>query len=50
MEALGAMALAHPDLVTRLKEGAPLNEPRPALFYAGGGAEGYIDYPALYPA
>ncbi|QKC82517.1 alkene reductase [Mesorhizobium sp. NZP2077] len=50
MEALGAMALANPDLVTRLKEGAPLNEPRPALFYAGGGAEGYIDYPALYPA
>ncbi|AMJ61112.1 alkene reductase [Bosea sp. PAMC 26642] len=47
MEALGTMALANPDLVARLKQGAPLNEPRVPLFYAGGGAEGYIDYPAL---
>ncbi|ATY31122.1 alkene reductase [Sphingomonas psychrotolerans] len=47
MEALGSMALANPDLVARLKAGAPLNEPRVPLFYAGGGAEGYIDYPAL---
>ncbi|MHC1547872.1 alkene reductase [Phyllobacterium sp. K27] len=47
MEALGTMALANPDLVTRLKEDAPLNEPRVPLFYAGGGAEGYTDYPAL---
>lgn len=47
MEALGAMALANPDLVARLKAGALLNEPRPAFFYAGGGAEGYTDYPSL---
>lgn len=47
IEALGVMALANPDLAERLKTGAPLNEPRRALFYAGGGAEGYTDYPAL---
>lgn len=47
IEALGSMALTNPDLVARLKEGAPLNEPRVALFYAGGGAEGYTDYPVL---
>lgn len=47
VEALGVMALANPDLVRRLKTGAPLNDLRPALFYAGGGAEGYTDYPAL---
>jgi N-ethylmaleimide reductase len=28
---------------------AALNAPVPATFY-GGGAEGYTDYPALYPA
>lgn len=49
MESLGAMALANPDLVARLKTGAPLNEVRPQLFYAGG-AEGYIDYPAIESA
>ncbi|MDR6955456.1 2,4-dienoyl-CoA reductase-like NADH-dependent reductase (Old Yellow Enzyme family) [Ancylobacter sp. 3268] len=47
IEALGVMALANPDLVHRLKTNGPLNEVRPALFYAGGGAEGYTDYPAL---
>lgn len=47
IEALGVMALANPDLVERLKTGAPFNEVRPALFYAGGTAEGYTDYPAL---
>lgn len=47
IEALGVMALANPDLVRRLKTGAPLNDLRPALFYAGGGAEGYTDYPTL---
>jgi len=47
IEALGVLALANPDLVERLKVDAPLNEVRPALFYAGGGAEGYIDYPTL---
>jgi 2,4-dienoyl-CoA reductase-like NADH-dependent reductase (Old Yellow Enzyme family) len=47
VEALGVLALANPDLVTRLKTDAPLNDVRPALFYAGGGAEGYTDYPVL---
>jgi 2,4-dienoyl-CoA reductase-like NADH-dependent reductase (Old Yellow Enzyme family) len=45
IEALGVMALANPDLVERLKTDAPFNAARPALFYAGGGAEGYTDYP-----
>ncbi|MBB3946995.1 2,4-dienoyl-CoA reductase-like NADH-dependent reductase (Old Yellow Enzyme family) [Rhizobium skierniewicense] len=47
IEALGVMALANPDLVRRLKTGATLNDPKPALFYAGGGAEGYTDYPVI---
>ncbi|NZA25463.1 alkene reductase [Luteimonas sp. SJ-92] len=47
IEALGTMALANPDLVARLKASAPLNPPRVPLFYAGGGAEGYTDYPVL---
>lgn len=47
IEALGMMALANPDLVQRLKTGAPLNEARRAFFYAGGGAEGYTDYPSI---
>ncbi|MGW1979547.1 hypothetical protein [Streptomyces sp. NPDC001889] len=38
--------LANPDLVTRCRAGAPLNEARPTGFH-GGGAEGYTDYPAL---
>ncbi|MBW7970192.1 alkene reductase [Bradyrhizobium sp. BR 10289] len=49
IESLGVMALANPDLVHRLKTGAPFNEVRQALFYAGGGAEGYTDYPVLNP-
>lgn len=49
MESLGSMTLANPDLVARLKTGAPLNQMRPQLFYAGG-AEGYIDYPTIEPA
>ncbi|WP_334657006.1 hypothetical protein [Sphingomonas panaciterrae] len=47
MEALSVMALANPDLIERLRTGAPLNAARPALFYAGGGAEVYTDYLAL---
>ncbi len=42
----GRLFLANPDLVERFRRGAPLNEPNPDTFY-GGGAEGYIDYPAL---
>ncbi|MFF5139183.1 hypothetical protein ACFY6U_05430 [Streptomyces sp. NPDC013157] len=41
---VGSMALANPDLVERVRAGAPLNTPDPATFY-GGGAAGYTDYP-----
>jgi N-ethylmaleimide reductase len=41
---VGSMALANPDLVERIRAGAPLNTPDPATFY-GGGAAGYTDYP-----
>lgn len=44
--AFGRMFIANPDLPARLKEGAPLNEPRAELFYASG-REGYVDYPRL---
>src|SRR5512139_787867 len=42
----GRPFIANPDLVERLKAGAPLAEPRQELFYTPG-AEGYSDYPAL---
>ncbi|MGC7102400.1 alkene reductase [Amycolatopsis lurida] len=43
--ALGRAFLANPDLVERLREGAPLNEIRGReLMYVGGEA-GYLDYP-----
>lgn len=44
--AFGIPYIANPDLVERLRRDAPLNEPRPELFYAKG-AEGYTDYPSL---
>ncbi|MEP6790691.1 MAG: alkene reductase, partial [Ramlibacter sp.] len=44
--AFGKPYLANPDLVERLRRGAPLNAPDKATFY-GGGARGYTDYPAL---
>ena len=44
--AFGRPFIANPDLVERLKKGAPLNEPDKATFY-GGGAKGYTDYPTL---
>src|SRR3982075_2711589 len=44
--AFGKPFIANPDLVERLKRGAPLNAPDKATFY-GGGAKGYTDYPAL---
>ncbi|MEP9349939.1 alkene reductase [Xanthobacter sp. KR7-225] len=47
--AFGKWFIANPDLVERLKRGAPLNEPVRETFY-GGGAEGYVDYPALETA
>jgi N-ethylmaleimide reductase len=45
----GKPFIANPDLVERLKKGAPLNVPDKATFY-GGGAKGYTDYPALETA
>ncbi len=44
--AFGKLFIANPDLVERFRSGAPLNDPRPELFYDGG-ACGYTDYPAL---
>lgn len=44
--AFGRPFIANPDLVARLKTGAALAEPDQATMY-GGGAKGYIDYPAL---
>lgn len=47
--AFGRPYIANPDLVERFKQHAPLNEPDPNTFYAGG-AEGYTDYPFLQSA
>jgi N-ethylmaleimide reductase len=44
--AFGKPFISNPDLVERLKSGAPLNEWDKATFY-GGGAKGYTDYPTL---
>jgi N-ethylmaleimide reductase len=44
--AFGKAFIANPDLVERLRRGAPLNAPDKATFY-GGGAKGYTDYPVL---
>ena len=44
--AFGRPFIANPDLVERLRTGAPLNTPDASTFY-GGGAQGYTDYPAL---
>jgi 2,4-dienoyl-CoA reductase-like NADH-dependent reductase (Old Yellow Enzyme family) len=44
--AFGKAFIANPDLVRRLRENAPLNEPKPDTFYSHE-AEGYTDYPAL---
>lgn len=43
---VGSMALANPDLVARVRAGAPLNEPDRTTFY-GGDERGYTDYPTL---
>jgi N-ethylmaleimide reductase len=42
----GRPFISNPDLVERLRVGAPLATPDPNTFYAGD-AHGYIDYPAL---
>jgi N-ethylmaleimide reductase len=46
MIAFGKLFISNPDLVERLKAGAPLNDFDKATFY-GGGAKGYTDYPTL---
>ena len=42
--AIGVPFIANPDLVERLRTGAPLSAPDPTTFY-GGGEKGYTDYP-----
>lgn len=44
--AFGRLFIANPDLVKRLRDGAPLNPLDSATLY-GGGAQGYTDYPFL---
>lgn len=44
--AFGKLFISNPDLVERLKRGAPLNDFDKATFY-GGDAKGYTDYPTL---
>ena len=43
---IGRLFIANPDLVRRIALDAPLNEGDSATYYSGG-AEGYVDYPAL---
>ncbi|MGV9322251.1 alkene reductase [Streptomyces sp. NPDC003660] len=45
--ALGRPYIANPDLVARLRVGAPLNPLRERYLMYVGGADGYTDYPAL---
>jgi N-ethylmaleimide reductase len=47
--AFGRLYIANPDLVERLRIGAPLNDPDRTTFF-GGGARGYTDYSFLAPA
>ncbi|MFI6483629.1 hypothetical protein ACIBH1_37280 [Nonomuraea sp. NPDC050663] len=46
---LGRAFLANPDLVTRLRVDAPLNEVRGRHLMYTGGETGYTDYPPLRP-
>lgn len=46
MVSFGRQFIANPDLVERMRRGGPYNSPDPFSFY-GGGARGYLDYPAL---
>jgi 2,4-dienoyl-CoA reductase-like NADH-dependent reductase (Old Yellow Enzyme family) len=47
--AFGRLFIANPDLVERIRLGAPLNRWSKETFYEGGPG-GYIDYPALAEA
>lgn len=44
--AIGRQFIANPDLVERIRRGAPVNEPDQSTFY-GGDHRGYVDYPTL---
>ncbi len=44
--AFGRPFIANPDLVERIRRGAPWNQPERATFY-GGDDKGYLDYPTL---
>lgn len=44
--AFGKAWIANPDLIERIKRGAPLNVPDTETFYQGG-EHGYLDYPTL---
>ncbi|MFC1437740.1 alkene reductase [Streptacidiphilus sp. N1-10] len=46
---LGRSFLANPDLVERLRIGAPVNQVRDEGLMYSGGETGYTDYPALAP-
>ena len=46
---IGRLFIANPDLVKRIALGAPLNQGDAATYYSGG-ADGYVDYPALEEA
>lgn len=46
LESYGAMVLANPDFVERLKANAPMNEADRNSFF-GGTDQGYIDYPTM---
>lgn len=48
--ALGRAFLANPDLVERLRTGAPLNAVRDKYTMYVGGPTGYTDYPTLSEA
>lgn len=45
--AFGRSFIANPDLPERIRSGGPYNEADKNTFY-GGGAQGYVDYPALH--
>ncbi|WP_211275405.1 hypothetical protein [Actinoplanes rectilineatus] len=47
LTALGRPFLANPDLVERLRTGAPVNQVRNRHLMYVGGETGYTDYPAL---
>jgi N-ethylmaleimide reductase len=49
LEAYGQTFLANPDFVERLKSGAPMKDAKRDTYFAGG-AQGYVDYPALSEA